>query len=193
MTKITLNKSTVTNKLLQSAIELYIKIYSAPPYNETFYEEDVREEFLDYINNGLLIVYIIDPTTVVGFLAASLNLKCDEKINNQLKTNGINVSTDVYLSELGVHPDYRCKGLAKDMLIDFFDKYKDKSIYLRTAKYGNDKIIKYYEKFLFQQLPIVEKVENLRTDGKLEVDERIYMVKYPEPTNIQVTSCVHCH
>ena len=51
------------------------------------------------------------------------------------------------------------------------------SMFLRTGAHGNGKVIKFYKKLGFQVANVIENVQNIRTNGETDVDERLYMYK----------------
>lgn len=156
--------------------KLYVDIYSAPPYNEKFKLEEVLDDLKQYLtDDGLFLVTEKDESDPIGFLAVSSGHECDDRLKEDLKKEGIDTSKDIYFSEFGVAKEYRCLGLGKLMLEKMLDHYANTKIFLRTAKYDNDKIIDYYKKFGFCVLNVVEKVLNVRTDGSISHDERVYM------------------
>lgn len=183
MEVITLTNNNLTDRLMTDFVELYISIWSSPPYNEHFQYNDVYHDLFKYINNGYVLL-TMDKLKVIGFLAASFDSSFSKQVDTNLNYQGINSQKDVYLSELGVHHDYRCKGLATIMMDKFLNCYNDKIIYLRTAKHNNDKIINYYKRFLFEPLNIIDEVANMRTDGTIHIDKRIFMVKHPATKRI---------
>lgn len=162
---------------LHKAVELYLIIYSAPPYNEKFEFDDVLEEFNDYVENGLLLLTVMTNNKVIGFLATSYGHPCDDQLRQDLINNNIDPSADVYFSEFGVDVNYRCHGVGKLMLNQMLNYHDGKQVYLRTAKNNNDKIINYYSRAGFNVLDVVERVFNKRVNGSIDVDERLYMVK----------------
>lgn len=106
--KITQDNLVYYEKILHNTINLYLTIYSAPPYNEKFEFDDILKEFYEYIKDGLLLL-AIDSDKVIGFLSTSYGSICDEQLRLSLLSNNINPDTDVYLSEFGVDIRYRCK------------------------------------------------------------------------------------
>lgn len=175
--KITKDNLNLEKGTIDKAVKLYIEIYSSPPYNENFEYENVMKEFMDYIHNGLLLLTILSDSKVIGFLATSVGHPCnDEKLKNDLIFSGIDPCNDIYFSEFGVEINYRRHGIGKKMLDTMLHHHLGKKIYLRTAKYNNDKVINYYKRAGFKVIDAVERVLNKRTDGTIGIDERIYML-----------------
>lgn len=165
------------NDLYDQVVRLYIRVYSEPPYNELFNYDQVFADLKQYFNNGILLV-MVDNDIVIGFLMATVGYSCDENLTNKLKNIKVSCDNDIYLSELGVCKNHRCKGIAKSLMIKMFEIYKNKTVFLRTGKYDNDQIINYYKNFDFVVTNIEESVENVRNDNTIDNDVRLYMVKY---------------
>lgn len=169
------------SELIKKGSALYVKIFSEPPYNENFNLDEVREDFNDYAKNGKLYLALIrsdeNYLNVIGFLALSKGYKVSSEISKKiLEASSLNTSNIWYVSELGVYKDFRRHGIGKKLMNKFETDTCPTAAFLRTGKYGNEHVIKFYEKFNYNVVPgLVEKVENLRTDGSIDYDERIYM------------------
>lgn len=159
------------------AINLYLKIFSDPPYYEHFEFTDIEKEFYQYINDGCFILAIINNETV-GFMCSSTGLDhINHEIENQMQLNGINYEKDIYISELGVSAEHRGKGIAKKLMDNFMNINKGNNMFLRTGIHNNDHVIRLYEKYGFKKTNIKENVMSQRINGQLDWDERFYMTK----------------
>lgn len=164
-------------KATRQAVNLYIKIFSDPPYYEHFEFTDIEKEFYQYINNGCFILATINDETV-GFMCSSTGLDhINREIENEMQLNGINYNSDIYISELGVSGEHRGKGIAKKLINSFMKINVGKNMFLRTGVHNNDHVIKLYEKYGFKQTNIFENVMSKRINGQLDWDERFYMIK----------------
>lgn len=172
-----LDEQQLQDNLYEKCVELYIQIYSDPPYNEVFHYNELMVSLRKYLSD-LFLVAVDDDGTVVGFLMASRGWECDQSLANDLYRVNISHTNDIYLAELGVRSSHRRMGIAKSMLDKMFEHYQNQTIFLRTAKDNNDRIIRYYENLGFQVTSVKETVTNLRSDGTTNTDVRLYMVKY---------------
>ena len=165
--------------IIDSSIELYIKIFSEAPYYEIFNKEDVTNEFNDYIKNGYILLAIENNETV-GFLCWDIDRRPSYETNRQLQNWGINPDNDIYISELGVSTIHRNKGIAKKLMNQFIknNKNEGKNFYLRTGIENNDHVINFYKKhYNFTLTNITEDVFNNRSTGGMTWDTRVYMIK----------------
>ena len=180
VTTLHINQDWIDSKnitLLHEAVNLYIKIFSDPPYNEHFEFTNVENEFYQYIKQGCFILAIIDSKTV-GFMCSSMGLDhIGTEVAKDMLMHSIDYKKDVYISELGVSNEHRCKGIAKKLMNEFMEINKYQNMFLRTGMHNNDHVIKLYEKYGFKKTKINECVMNTRTNGELDYDERFYMIK----------------
>lgn len=161
----------------RQAINLYLKIFSDPPYYEHFEFNDIEKEFYQYINDGCFLLAITNNETV-GFMCSSTGLDhVSHEIETKMRVNGINYKKDIYISELGVSSEHRNKGIAKKLMDSFMIINQGKNLFLRTGRYNNDHVIRLYEKYDFKKTSIFEDVMNQRVNGDLDMDERFYMTK----------------
>lgn len=163
---------------VDQAIHLYIQIFSEAPYNEKFEYNDVKNEFGDFISKGCLLLAIQENKTV-GFMCASfgINHECNTEFINKSKQHGIDLKNDIYIAELGVDKEYRNQKIGKKIVSEFIHLYENYNMFLRTGVEGNDMVIHFYNKFDFVVTELRESVENMRSDGSIAKDERLYMVK----------------
>ena len=168
------------NNFLTQAIQLYIKIFADPPYYEHFEYVDVEGEFNEYINKGCFLIATINKETV-GFMCSSMGVDhINHEIENDMKTNDIDYTKDIYISELGVSKEHRGKGIAKKLMNQFMKINSGKTMFLRTGLHNNDHVIQLYKNYGFEETNIFENVMNKRANGLLAWDERFYMVKKQE-------------
>ena len=178
------------------AMNLYIKIFSEPPYNETFELENVKQEFYEYIKFGCFLIATKD-SIVVGFLGASkgINHLCSSEFITETKKNGFDCFNDIYISELGVSKAHRGLKIGKRLVDTFMEIYKSSGIFLRTGVENNDVVINMYKKYGFTVTDMREHVENVRNDGSIGTDERLYMYRKPSIEDLclhKTKHSVHC-
>tara|TARA_B100001093_G_scaffold241005_1_gene230761 strand:- start:49678 stop:50550 length:873 start_codon:yes stop_codon:yes gene_type:complete len=164
----------------RQAINLYLEIFSDPPYYEHFEFTDIEKEFYQYINDGCFILAIIDNKSV-GFICSSNGLEhISRTIEERMRLDGINCERDTYISELGVSAQHRGKGIAKKLIDTFMNINQEKNMFLRTGLHNNDQVIRLYEKYGFKQTDITEDVTSQRINGEFSYDTRFYMIKIPK-------------
>lgn len=172
--------------LLKSSILLYIKIFSEAPYFEDFEMEEVKNDFNNYLNNGCILL-AVDNNETVGFLCWENNKELEHLTRRNLENWGINNETDIYISELGVHSEFRKNGIAKNLMNKFMEINKDKNMYLRTGIKNNDHVINFYRSFNFITTDVTEDVWSNRIDVGMTWDTRLYMIKKQASNNIKKT------
>jgi GNAT superfamily N-acetyltransferase len=166
---------------IEQAVKLYINIFSEPSYLEKFNFQEVKIEFLEYVNEGCLLLSIKDEV-VIGFMASSfgLNYVCDSSFIEEANQSGFDCQKDVYISELGVSKEYRGLKVGKELVNRFMEIFDKDNIFLRTGVENNDFVINFYKKYGFHITNIRENVKNLRCDRTIVEDERLYMFR-PKP------------
>ena len=167
--------------IFSQLIDLYIKIFAEPPYNERFFPENVKKEFRHYVKNGTLFYALVNEQ-VVGLLGVTRGMEhCQEEIKKELNSFGINTETDLYLADLAVSKEFRRKKIGSSLMDKMILKYPCRNMYLRTsAVKENIKVIAFYQKLGFEVMEKREQVKNTRTDGSIYCDERLYMYKIRE-------------
>ncbi|HSW99498.1 MAG TPA: GNAT family N-acetyltransferase [Patescibacteria group bacterium] len=143
-------------------INTYQRAFGNPPYEEAFTNEEAlgaMQSILD--RGGDLIVGQTDNEIVAlagGYMKAS----------------------DVYyIEELAVDPTKQGRGIGREALRALVGKALDRrptALELRTTT-RNDKAIRLYNSEGFVSQATTEVVPQTRQDGKLRLDERVYLVK----------------
>lgn len=165
---------TQENDYYKQVVDLYIAIYSEPPYNEDLEYENIYKYLKPFLKQ-VFMIYVQDGI-VLGFLMACKDYKTT--MANQLSNKNISCKKDMYLAELGVDVNHRGKGIASMMMQRFLETCQQ-PIYLRTAKYDNDKVISYYTRLGFIVTNVEEDVYVPRKDGTVSFDTRLYMTHHP--------------
>lgn len=144
------------------------KIYSYPPYNEKWSEEEIKQEFLKIIQNGVLFGYFIGDKCI-GILAL--------RSRNQplVFQNGIKA---IYLSDLAILYEYN-KTQAASKLVEFAINYSKENgyskIYLRTLKDHSSIEFNVFKKAGFRKLQdVIQIVKKQRTRLVNEEDCRFF-------------------
>lgn len=147
---------------INGAVSTYQKAFGNPPYEEAFTDEEATDA-LQYIldKNGDVIVGQTDDEIVA--LAGGY-----------MKAGGI-----YYIEELAVDPRRQGQGLGRRTLRALIEKALDRepnALEIRTTT-RNDKAIGLYGSEGFASQAITEVVAQTRQDGKLALDERVYLRK----------------
>lgn len=157
----------------EGLIDLYKSVFRGPPYYEEFTDEEVINEFDNYLVNGFVSIFRKDGK-IVGFegtCRASSSSVADivEKI-------GINPQITWYFGDLGVDIFYRRQGIGKKLTARRLASLTDPVI-LRTSK-DNFQAISLYQSLGFQILEgMKQSVEQTRVGRIIEKDERIFLLK----------------
>jgi len=161
------------NKTRKTLVKLYITTFADPPYNEKFTKEYVNSYFDKYLKQYFYVGYYKNKP--ISLICAENNMDFGN-LNNKLE-DYIDLKSDIYFSEFIVDKNFRGYGFGT-MLFKFFKSdVFNHSMYVRTSKNNNDKVIKLYEKFGFNIIDnVVQPVQNLRTNGLIDYDDRIFMV-----------------
>lgn len=146
------------------------KVFSEPPYNEKYTEEELEEIFKEYQEKWYMYgAYNYDEC--VGLIALERGAKEDQPVNYQDK----NV---MYLADIAVLNNYRRKGLGNQLMLYGVIQSKalgyDK-LYMRTLKTGS---MSYgiALKIGFKQIPnLFQSVERERVNGLIETMQNIFL------------------
>lgn len=177
-TLIKINDSYFFFKYAHEITNLYMEVFSEPPYNESFdFDEtlnDLRKYYAENILFALIENYDEENEEVIGFI----KMKKFAKQTNIMKKLVLNAKSSIYLDDLGLKKSTRGKGYGKLLMEHIISNFgRDNTIFLRTGRKNNEGIIEFYKLFGFSLSPVTEKVENTRVGGEVDVDERFYMVR----------------
>lgn len=166
-------------RLNKNDFRFFVKAFSEfeeDPFYEAWTMEEYVEEFLDFIENGLMYG-LFDESEMCGLITIK---------EKYLKWNelDIDVEQSVYLSDIVVCKEYRRKGLGTKLMKYIVDSYgQDNDIYMRT-NLENSQSEGIAKKEDFVVIPDkVQKVYFKRTRPDIpEVDYRKYLIR--KRTNI---------
>lgn len=157
----------------EGLIDLYKRVFSAPPYNEMFTDQEVIDEFANYLSNGFVSIFRKDGK-IVAFEGTCRS--SSSSIADVVTNMGRNPETTWYFGDLGVDVPYRRQGIGKKLTEKRLSSLTDPVI-LRTNK-DNFQAINLYESLGFQIIEGEKKlVEQTRVSGVIEQDERIFLLK----------------
>lgn len=146
------------------------KVFSGPPYNEKYTEEELEEIFKEYQEKGYMYgAYNYDEC--VGLIALERGAKEDQPVNYQNEKV-------MYLADIAVLDNYRRKGLGNQLMLYGVMQSKvlgyDK-MYMRTLEKGSMSY-SIASKIGFKQIPnVFQEVERERTNGLIETMQNIFI------------------
>lgn len=156
------NQNRPNENQMNQAAQVYAAGFSQPPYSEQF-SSDEAVAALDYIfDKDGQVVLASENDEVVGLGGGYLRR-----------------DSSYYIEELVVAPKKQCQGIGRATLRTLLDAAtvcQPASFELRTNK-DNEKAINLYAGEGFTVSPQREIVPSKRTDGRVGLDERIYMRK----------------
>ncbi|HEU4966689.1 MAG TPA: GNAT family N-acetyltransferase [Candidatus Saccharimonadales bacterium] len=155
--------ATLEKPTRDSAIETYRQAFAREPYNEAFTTEEA-EGALEYIleQKGDLVIGKLGTKAVA---LAGGRRKADDTY---------------YIEELAVAPEVQGKGYGRATLTRLLETAKAPSYEIRTTV-RNEKAISLYTSSGFTEESGTEVVAQHRQDGRLALDERVYLSKPPLP------------
>lgn len=146
------------------------KVFSGPPYNEKYTEEELEEIFREYREKGYMYG-AYDNEECVGMIALERGVKEDQPVNF-LDENVM------YLADVAVLNNYRRKGLGNQLML--YGVMQSKvlgygKLYMRTLERGS---MSYgiALKIGFKQIPnLFQGVEKERVNGQIETMQNIFL------------------
>ena len=146
------------------------RVFSGPPYNEKYTEEELENIFEEYNEKGYMYgVYVEEEC--VGLIALERGVKS----NQPVKFQDENV---MYLADVAVLDNYRRKGLGNQLMLYAVMQSKllgYKRLYMRTLENGS---MSYgiALRIGFKQIPnVFQSIERERTNGKTETMQNIFL------------------
>ncbi len=146
------------------------KVFSGPPYNEKYTEEELEEIFREYQEKGYMYG-AYNNEECVGMIALERDVKEDQPVNF-LDENVM------YLADVAVLNNYRRKGLGNQLML--YGVMQSKALgygklYMRTLERGS---MSYgiALKIGFKQIPnLFQGVEKERVNGQVETMQNIFL------------------
>ncbi len=146
------------------------KVFSGPPYNEKYTEEELTEIFREYQEKGY-IYGAYNKDGCIGLIALERGAKEDQPVSYQNE----NI---MYLADVAVLDQYRRKGLGNQLMLYAVMQSKllgYNKLYMRTLERGS---MSYgiALKIGFKQIPnLLQSVEKERTNGQVETMQNIFL------------------
>ena len=147
------------------------KVFSEPPYNEKYTEEEFREIFEEYQEKGYLYG-AYRGEECIGILALERGRKEDQPVKFQEE----NI---VYLADIAVLNNYRRTGLGTQLML--FGVMQSKAlgyekIYMRTLEPEKSMSYGIARRIGFKQIAdTYQSVERERVDGTIEAMQNIFL------------------
>lgn len=146
------------------------KVFSGPPYNEKYTEEELEEIFREYQEKGYMYG-AYNKEECIGMIALERGVKEDQPVNF-LDENVM------YLADVAVLNNYRRKGLGNQLML--YGVMQSKALgygklYMRTLERGS---MSYgiALKIGFKQIPnLFQGVEKERANGQIETMQNIFL------------------
>lgn len=145
-------------------------VFSGPPYNEKYTDEELEEIFMEYQEKGYIYGAYNDKDCV-GLIALERGAKEDQPVD--YKNQNV-----MYLADVAVLDEYRRKGLGNQLMIYGVMQSKllgyDK-LYMRTLENGS---MSYgiASRIGFKQIPnLYQSVERERVNGLIETMQNIFL------------------
>ncbi len=147
------------------------RVFSGPPYNETYTEEELEEIFKEYQEKGYMYG-AYNGEECVGLIALERGAKPDQPVKFEDK--------DVmYLADVAVLNNYRRNGIGNQLMLYGVMQSKIlgyRKLYMRTLAKGSmsyNIALRMGFKLIPNTFQIVEKE---RTNGKVEAMQNIFLV-----------------
>lgn len=146
------------------------KVFSGPPYNEKYTEEELEEIFREYQEKGYMYG-VYNKEECVGMIALERGVKENQPVN-------FLEEKVMYLADIAVLNNYRRKGLGNQLML--YGVMQSKALgygklYMRTLErdsmsYG------IALKIGFKQIPnLFQNVEKERVNGQVETMQNIFL------------------
>ncbi len=145
-------------------------VFSGPPYNEKYTEEELEEIFREYQEKGY-IYGAYNNEECVGMIALERGVKTDQPV--KFKEENI-----MYLADVAVLNDYRRKGLGNQLMLYGIMQSKVlgyEKLYMRTLERGSMSY-SIALKLGFKQIPnLLQSVKRERVNGQVETMQNIFL------------------
>jgi len=114
---------------IPKVIDLYVRIFFAPPRNEDINRSDIEKELLEHIQHGIVFIAMINEQ-IIGIAAAIKIVKSDDydNIKKVFSKRNIELPIDSYFHTItGVDSQFRGLSIADQLFNKRFEYIKTKS------------------------------------------------------------------
>ena len=147
------------------------KVFSGPPYNEKYTDDELEEIFKEYEEKGFIFGAYTEEGCV-GLLATTVGKKSEHTVDF------LNEEV-MYLSDIAVLDEYRRTGLGTQLMIyGIMAAYSMgySRMYMRTLEKGKSMSYGIANKLGFSQIPnAYQIIERERTDGSIQGATNIFL------------------
>lgn len=147
---------------VNSAVTTYQRAFAKPPYQEAFTDEEALDALQYILDRGGDVVIGQTQDEVISLAGG------------YMKDGSV-----YYVEELAVNPDQQGQGIGRQTLRALIEKAllrEPTALEIRTTT-RNDKALNLYGSEGFASEAVSEVVAQARQDGKLALDERVYLLK----------------
>lgn len=147
------------------------KVFSEPPYNEVYTEEDLERIYNEYNENGY-IYGAYNGEECIGLVVIQRGVNQDQPVSYE-KNKKI-----MYLADIAVLNSYRKQGLGNQLMLYAVMQSKSlgyDKIYMRTLEKGSMSC-NIAKRIGFREIPnVFQDVECERTDGSIQSMKNIFL------------------
>ncbi len=143
---------------LEGVLRCYVRVFAAPPWNETWTEPQVKEELATYLKQRNLdyrvaLLSVMNGTEkirrVIGF---SMGFSASEEITPELKPV-LPLDKTAYGKELAVEPEFENLGIGSTMLEERIERFRAMGFdYLAGRTDRDSRMVLLYKKFGYRFL-----------------------------------------
>ncbi|MBM75972.1 MAG: hypothetical protein CMK59_11280 [Proteobacteria bacterium] len=166
---------------LTSFTEAYLDIFSGAPYFELFYTHEAQQiletniQAEDHITLLALDKASNQGDKVIG-IGFAVPLRARPDVGRQLR-GLIPIDHTFYLAELGIRPEYRRRGLGREltlMRLEHISPDRFNHVVLRTS-IEQDASQKMYAHLGFSDMGVYSEVTSRKLDGNIKTDHRLFL------------------
>lgn len=161
-----------------SFVGAYQTVWTAPPYREEFYPYEAESELRRALQTpgNIVLLAVRGFSQVVGFgMAVPLSGRKDVAREVQ---GLLPIPHTFYLSELGVLPEYRSRGLGRALVeqrLAAIDRDRFSHVLLRTSASKDAGYDMYTNTLGFEDIGVYMEVRSRRVDGGVTSDRRLFL------------------
>lgn len=146
-------------------------VFSGPPYNEKYTDEEIEKIFRQYQENGY-IYGAYRGENCIGLVALEKGIQNGHPVN-------FNDAIVMYLADIAVLNSYRKTGVGSGLMLYAVMQSKQlgyQKLYMRTLEPHSSMSYSIARKIGFTQIPnVYQDIERERTDGKVTSVKNIFL------------------
>lgn len=177
------NIRAITTESIQDFIALY-RVFEEPPYEEFYTEEELVNEYEKLSELGYVFGYYLDQKCV-GLITFYCSANENGVVNPEHPVHYDNPEKVVYLSDMTVLKECRCKGIGRELMEFALDTCKSagfEKVYMRTLQKEQSMSYRLAVRLGFSVLENVEQsvVQERINSERDKQDMRIFLEKLIE-------------